>query len=60
MTLADQAVTRPEPPVDRRAAQAELGGDRLHVDPAAAREGVAREREHVVAIGGGRPPVRRA
>ena len=51
--LADELFARSEPAVDRGAAEAELGGDRLHVDAPPAQIAVHRQSEHVVATGGG-------
>src|SRR5262249_10565705 len=53
--LADQALARSEPAIDRRPAEAELGSDRLNVDPAPAQVTLHARGEHVLAAGSRRP-----
>ena len=50
--LAEQSLSRAEPAVDRRPAEAELGRERLDVDTLAVQVAVERLREHVVAARG--------
>ena len=56
--LAEERLARSEPAVHRRARQAELARDRLHIDALAGEEAVGRERERVLARGGGGRPGR--
>src|SRR5918996_1019062 len=51
--LSDQALTGAEPAVDRRTTEAELGGNRLHVNPLPAQVAVQGGGEDVLAAGPG-------